>query len=51
MTEKTEENKLKQIPYLWYLVTFKNQTETLLNSRSKVNAISQAFAYQLDLKI
>ncbi len=41
MTEKTEE--LERVPYIWYLVTFKDQTEALLDSRSKVNVMSQAF--------
>ncbi len=50
MTEKTEE-ELKQVPCIWYSVTFKNQTEALLNLESEVNAMSQAFAQQLDLKI
>ncbi len=30
---------------------FKNQIKALLNSKSKVNTISQAFAHQLSLKI
>ena len=50
MTGKKEE-RLEWIPYIEYLVTFKNQTKTLLNSRSKVNAINSAFAYQLGPKI
>ncbi len=49
MTEKTEE--LEQVPYIWYPVTFKDQTEALLDSGSEVNAMSQAFAQQLGLKI
>ncbi len=49
MTEKTEE--LEQMPYIWYLVTFKDQTEALLDSKSKVNIMSQAFVQQLGLKI
>ncbi len=31
---------------MWYFVTFKDQTEALLDSRSKINVRSQAFAYQ-----
>ncbi len=42
MTEKTDE--LKRILYIQYPVTFKIQTEALLDSRSEVNTISQAFA-------
>ncbi len=49
MTEKTEE--LEWIPCIWYPVTFKDQTKALLNSGSEVNAMSQAFAQQLGLKI
>lgn len=50
MTAKNEE-KLEQIPCIWYFVIFKEQKETLLNSKSEVNAMSQAFAFQLSLKI
>ena len=32
-------------------MTYKEQTEIILDSRSKVNAMSQAFTYQLGLKI
>ncbi len=49
MTEKIEE--LEWVPCIWYLVTFKDQTKALLNSGSEVNAMSQAFAQQLGLKI
>ncbi len=42
MTEKREE--VEQVPCIWYPVTFKDQTEALLDSGSEVNAISQAFA-------
>ncbi len=41
ITEKTEE--LERVPCIWYPVTYKDQTETLLDSGSKVNAISQTF--------
>ncbi len=41
MTEKTEESE--RVPYIQYLITFKDQTEALLDLRSKVNAISQVF--------
>ncbi len=49
MTEKIEE--LERVPCIRYLVTFKDQTEALLDSGSEVNAMSQAFAQQLGLKI
>ncbi len=49
MTEKTEE--LERVHYIWYLVTFNDQTEVLLDSRSEVNVMSQAFAHQLGFKI
>ncbi len=52
MTKKTEETKeLEWIPCIWYLITFKDQTEALLDLGSKVNPISQAFAHQLGFKI
>ncbi len=39
MTEiKMEE--LEQVLYIWYFVTFKDQTKTLLDSRSEVNTMS-----------
>ena len=50
MTREKEE-ELEQVSCIWYLVTFKDQAEALLDSKSKVNAIIQAFAYQLGLKI
>ncbi len=50
MNEKTEE-KLERISCIWYPITFKDQTKALLNSKSKINAISQTFAQQLGLKI
>lgn len=49
MIEKME--KWEQVPCIWYTVTFKDQTEALLDSKSEVNIISQVFAYQLGLKI
>ncbi len=52
MTEKTEEKKeLERIPCIRYPVTIKDQIESLLDSGSEVNAMSQAFASQLGLKI
>ncbi len=51
MTDKKTEEELERIPCIWYLVTFKNQTKALLNSRSEVNAINQAFAQYQGLKI
>ena len=50
MTEKMEE-KLAWVSYIWYSIIFKDQIEALLNSKSKIHAMSQAFAYQLGLKI
>ena len=35
----------------WYSVTFKEQTEALLDSESEINIMSPAFASQLGLKI
>ena len=49
ITIKKEE--LEQVPYIRYPVTFKDQTEALLDSESKVNVMSQAFAYQLGFTI
>ncbi len=51
MTDKKTEEELEQVLCIWYLVTFKDQTEALLDSRNKFNAISQAFAQQLGFKI
>ncbi len=45
MTEKKTEKKLKQVLYIWYPVTFKDQIEALLNLGSEVNVMSQVFAY------
>ncbi len=49
--KKTEE--LERVPCIRYPVTFKDQDwiEALLDSESEVNAMSQAFAQQLGLKI
>ena len=49
VTEKKEE--LNRVPYIWYLVTFKDQTEALLDLKSEVNAINRAFAHQLGFTI
>ncbi len=51
MTEKKKEEKLEWIFYIWYLITFKDQTKVLLNLRSEVNIISQVFTLYLNLKI
>ena len=51
MTDKKTTDKLERVFYIRYLITFKDQTEALLDSKSKVNAISQTFAQQLGLKI
>lgn len=51
MTSKKTEEELERVLCVWYLVTFKDQNKALLDSGSTVNAMSQAFAHQLDLKI
>ncbi len=44
--KKTEEKKeLEQASCMQYPITFKDLTEDILDSRSKVNVISQVFAY------
>lgn len=50
MIEKREE-ELKWISCIQYHITFKNQTEALLDSKSVINVTSQAFTYLLGLKI
>ncbi len=52
-TDKKTEKELERVLCIWYSVTYKDQdqTETLLDSGSEVNAMSQAFAQQLGLKI
>ena len=50
-TGKKREEKLEQVPCIWYPITFKDQIEALLNLRSEVNIINLAFASQLGLKI
>lgn len=51
MTEKKTEKELEQVPYIWYPIIFKDQTEALLNLESKVNAMNQTFTSQLGLKM
>ncbi len=51
MTDKKTEEELERVPCIQYPVTFKDQTEILLDSGSKVNAMSHTFAQQLGLKI
>ena len=51
ITGKKKEEELEQVPCIWYLVTFKDQTEALLDSRSEVKAMSPVFAPQLGLRI
>ncbi len=51
MTDKKTEEELECVSYIQYFVTFKDQTEALLDSRSEVKAMSQVFAQQLGLKI
>ncbi len=50
MTKKTEE-ELKRVNYIRYSVTYKDQTEALLDLGSEINAISQVFTHHLCLKI
>ena len=42
--KKTKEEELEQVPYIWYSITFKDQTEALLDFESKVNTMNPAFA-------
>ncbi len=51
MTDKKTEEELEQVPCIRYPVTFKDQTEALLDPGSEINAMSQVFAQQLGLKI
>ncbi len=51
MTDQKMEEELEWVPCIRYPVTFKDQTEALLDSKSEVNAMSQAFVQQLGLKI
>ncbi len=51
MSDKKTEEELKRVPCIWYPITFKDQTKALLDSRSEVNAMSQAFAQQIGFKI
>lgn len=53
MTNKKtgKDKKLERVPCIRYLVTFKDQTEALLDLGSKVKEMSQAFAHQLSLKV
>ena len=46
-----KKGELEQIPCIWYPITFKDQTKALLDLASKVNAMSQAFTYQLGFVI
>ncbi len=50
--DKKTEEELERVPCIRYPVTFKkDQIEALLDSGSEVNAMSQAFAQQLGLKV
>ncbi len=51
MIKKKTEEELERVSYIWYFVILKNQIEAILNSGSKVNALSPVFASQLSLKI
>ena len=42
--KKIEEEELERIPYIWYPVTFKDQTEALLDSRSEFNVMNPTLA-------
>ncbi len=47
MTDKKTEGELEElewVPCIYHPVIFKNQIEVLLDLKSKVNAMSQAFA-------
>ena len=50
MTGK-KKKELEQVPCIQYPVTFKDQLEALLDSKSKVNTMNSAFAFQLGLRI
>ena len=50
VSEKKKE-QLERVPCIWYPITFKDQTEALLDLGSEVNAMSQAFAHQLGFTI
>ncbi len=39
-----ELEELERVPCIWYPVTCKDQTQSLLHSGSEINAMSQAFA-------
>ena len=44
MTKRKKEEKLEWISCIQYLVIFKNQTEALIDLKSKINIMSQVFA-------
>ncbi len=50
MIDNKTEEKLELVPSIQCFVTFKDQLEALLDSGSKVNAMSQVFAHQFGLK-
>ena len=51
MKKKIKETELEWVFCIQYPITFKDQTEALLDSKNKINAMSQAFASQQGLKI
>ncbi len=51
MTDKKTEEELERVLCIRYSITFKDQTEALMDSRSEINVIIQAFAQQLSFKI
>ena len=46
-----KKEELERVSCIWYFITFKDLIKALLDWRSKVNAISQAFAFLLGLTI
>ncbi len=40
MIDKKTVEEIERVPCIWYPVTFKDQTEDLLDSESEVNAMS-----------
>ena len=45
MIKKKIKEKLERVPYIWYFITFKDQTKALLNLESEINTINQVFAF------
>ena len=54
MTEAKKEATLKRVPCIWYPVQFKknqDNTQALIDSGSKVNAMNPAYAKKLGLRV